>query len=149
MLGRIWTPYGEEDADRCRLRIYSLETQTNPKPVHVDAESSPLLNGDAEDPDKAFTNTLDTELERVVSFYELKENEICAELNALLKDEGSFEEHQDDYNEENHNAPEGGKMRSGSVFKVCRCRSALSAYTSCYANCDPSSSSTKPGSRRC
>jgi phosphate transporter len=76
------------------------------------------LNGDADDPDKVFTNTLDTELERVVSFYELKENEIFAELNALLKDEESFEDHQDGYNEENENAPRGRKMRSGSVFKA-------------------------------
>ena len=99
-------------------RIYSLETQLNLKHAQVDAESSPLLNGDADDPDKAFTNTLDTELERVVSFYELKENEIYAELHALLKDEDSFEEHQDGYNEENENAPPGRTMRSGSVFKA-------------------------------
>jgi phosphate transporter len=76
------------------------------------------LNGDADDPDKVFTNTLDTELERVVSFYELKENEIYAELHALLKDEDSFEDHQDGYNEENENAPHGRKMRSGSVFNA-------------------------------
>jgi phosphate transporter len=86
--------------------------------AHDDAESSPLLNGDAHDPDKVFTNTLDTELERVVSFYELKENEIHAELNALLQDEESFEEHQDRYNEEKENAPHGRKMRSGSVFNA-------------------------------
>jgi SPX domain protein involved in polyphosphate accumulation len=66
-------------------RIYSLETQVNQKHAHVDAESSQPLNGDADDPDKVFTNELETELERVVSFYALKENEIYAELNALLK----------------------------------------------------------------
>ena len=99
-------------------RIYSLETQLHQKNAHVDAESSPLLNGDTDDPDKVFTNTLDAELERVTSFYALKENEIYGEMNALLKDEELFEEHQDDYNEENENAPPGKKMRSGSVFKA-------------------------------
>lgn len=101
-----------------KKHIYSLETQLNQKHAHVDAESSPLLNGDADNPDKVFTNTLDTELERVVSFYELKENEIYAELDSLLKDEGSFEEHQEEYNDENENAPPGKKMRSGSVFNA-------------------------------
>jgi hypothetical protein len=99
-------------------RIYSLETQLNQKQAHTDAESSPLLNGDADDPDKVFTNTLDTELERVTSFYKLKENEIFEEMEALLKDEESFEYHQEEYNEENENAPPGKKMRSGSVFKA-------------------------------
>ncbi|RYO54982.1 putative transporter [Alternaria tenuissima] len=101
-----------------KKHIYSLETQLNQKQAHTDAESSPLLNGDADDPDKVFTNTLDTELERVTSFYKLKENEIFEEMEALLKDEESFEYHQEEYNEENENAPPGKKMRSGSVFKA-------------------------------
>jgi phosphate transporter len=99
-------------------RIYSLKTQANQKHAHDDAESPTLLNGDADDPDKVFTNKLDTELERVVSFYSLKENEIYTKLNALLKDEELFKEHQDRYNEENKNAPHGRKMRSGSVFNA-------------------------------
>ena len=49
-------------------------------------------------PTKSSRTHLDTELERVVSFYKPKENEIYAELNALLKD---------GYNEENENAPHG------------------------------------------
>lgn len=101
-----------------KKHIYSLETQLNQKQAHTDAESSPLLNGDADDPDKVFTNILDTELERVTSFYKLKENEIFEEMEALLKDEESFEYHQEEYNEENENAPPGKKMRSGSVFKA-------------------------------
>ncbi|USP81304.1 hypothetical protein yc1106_08578 [Curvularia clavata] len=96
-----------------------LETQINQRNAHanVDAESSPLLNGEADDPDKTFTNALDTELERVTSFYKLKENEIYEELSALLHDEETFEDHQAEYNEENENAPPGKKMRSGSIFK--------------------------------
>ncbi|KAF1829920.1 hypothetical protein BDW02DRAFT_592273 [Decorospora gaudefroyi] len=101
-----------------KKQIYSLETQLNQKHAHVDAESSPLLNGGTEDADKIFSNTLDTELERVSSFYHIKENEIYRELEGLLKDEEAFEDHQEDYNEENENAPPGKKMRSGSIFKA-------------------------------
>ncbi|CAA9960289.1 hypothetical protein HRS9122_00883 [Pyrenophora teres f. teres] len=101
-----------------KKQIYNLETQLHQKNANGDAESSPLLNGDADDPDKVFTNTLDAELERVTSFYALKENEIYGEMDALLKDEELFEEHQEDYNEENENAPPGRKMRSGSIFKA-------------------------------
>ena len=39
-------------------------------------------------------------------------------MEALLKDEELFEYHQEEYNEENENAPPGKKMRSGSVFKA-------------------------------
>ena len=71
------------DAILCTIVRADVRTDEQ---AHDDAESSPLLNSDAHDPDKVYTNTLDTELERVVYFYELKENEIYAELNALLKD---------------------------------------------------------------
>lgn len=98
-------------------RIYNLETQINQKNAHTDAESSPLLNGDADDPDKVFTNTLDAELERVVSFYQIKEPEIYAELDAMIKDEETYEEEQEEYIHEQENAPPGKKLRSGSVFK--------------------------------
>ncbi|KAF1851649.1 uncharacterized protein K460DRAFT_271602 [Cucurbitaria berberidis CBS 394.84] len=100
-----------------KKQIYSLETQINQKNAHVDAESSPLLNGDAEDPDKAFTNTLDAELERVVSFYQLKESEIYREVDALLNDENTYEAEQAEYDHEQENAPPGKKLRSGSIFK--------------------------------
>ena len=69
-------------------RIYNLETQINQKNnATTDAESSPLLNGAADDPDKAFINLLDAELEKVTSFYQLKEAEIYGELDALINDE--------------------------------------------------------------
>lgn len=102
---------------RAPSRIYSLETHINQKNAHVDAESSPLLNGDADDPDKTFTNTLDAELERVVSFYGIKENEIFGELDAMIKDEENYEEGQAEYDQEQENAPPGKKLRSGSIFK--------------------------------
>ncbi|KAH9874927.1 hypothetical protein J1614_004415 [Plenodomus biglobosus] len=100
-----------------KKQIYSLETQINQKLAHHDAESSPLLNGEADDPDKTFTITLDAELERVVSFYGIKENEIYSELDAMLKDEENYEEGQAEYEQEQENAPPGKKLRSGSVFK--------------------------------
>lgn len=113
-LGDNWC---EKKLTSVAYRIYSLETLINQKHSHVDAESSPLLNGEADDPDKTFTNTLDAELERVVSFYGIKENEIYGELDAILKDEESYEEEQAEYEQDQENAPPGKKLRSGSVFK--------------------------------
>jgi hypothetical protein len=100
-----------------KKQIYSLETRANQQSTHVDAESSPLLNGDAEDPDKAFTRTLDAELEKVCSFYQIKELEIYGEADHVLKDEESYEEEQETYEQERENAPPGKKTRSGSIFK--------------------------------
>ncbi len=62
-------------------------------------------------------NTLDAELERVVSFYQIKEPEIYGDVNGLLQDEETYEEEQTEYNEQRDNAPPGKQMRSGSVFR--------------------------------
>jgi hypothetical protein len=98
-------------------RIYTLENRHNQHIAHVDAESSPLLNGAAEDPDKVFTNALDKELETVVSFYQLKESEIYAELEHLLKDEENYEEEQEVFEHEQENTAAGKRTRSASIFK--------------------------------
>lgn len=99
-------------------RIYSLETQINQKnTATADAESSPLLNGAADDPDKAFTNLLDAELEKVTSFYQLKEVEIYEELDNLINDEAGYERGQEEYDQEQQNAPPGKQTRSTSIFK--------------------------------
>jgi phosphate transporter len=59
-----------------------LTTTTN------DAESSPLLEGNTEDDiDRTFSVALDRELEKICSFYQLKELEIYGELDLLLKEE--------------------------------------------------------------
>lgn len=100
-----------------KKQIYSLETRANQHSTHVDAESSPLLNGATEDPDKAFMHTLDSELEKVCSFYQIKELEIYGEADHVLKDEESYEEEQEVYEQERENAPPGKKTRSGSIFK--------------------------------
>ncbi|KAJ4317536.1 low-affinity phosphate transporter [Neodidymelliopsis sp. IMI 364377] len=101
-----------------KKQIYSLETQINQKnSATADAESSPLLNGAADDPDKAFTNLLDAELEKVTSFYQLKEAEIYGELDALINDEADYERGQDELDQEQQNAPGGKQTRSTSIFK--------------------------------
>jgi phosphate transporter len=53
----------------------------------TDAESSPLLEGSTDDVDKTFSLALDRELEKICSFYQLKELEIYGELDAVLKEE--------------------------------------------------------------
>lgn len=99
-------------------RIYNLETQINHKnTATTDAESSPLLNGAADDPDKAFTNLLDAELEKVTSFYQLKEVEIYGELDALINDEADYERGQEEFDQEQQNVPAGKQTRSTSIFK--------------------------------
>lgn len=98
-------------------RIYTLEQRVNQQATHTDAESSPLLNGQVEDADKTFTNALDSELEKVCSFYQLKELEIHGELDHLLKDEENYEEEQEVFEQEQENAPPGKKIRSGSIFR--------------------------------
>lgn len=76
-------------ADKVIHRIYTLE-----KTVHqsgtVDVETRPLLPN--EDPDAVFSRALDVELEKIVSFYQIKEKEILDEVESLLRDVGSYEE---------------------------------------------------------
>jgi hypothetical protein len=101
-----------------KKQIYSLETLVNQKHEHTtDPEHSPLLTGDAEDPDKSFTNMLDAELEKVTSFYQLKENEIYDELDAMLKDEESYEEETDGFEQEQAHMPPDQRLRKSSIFK--------------------------------
>ena len=98
--------------------IYTLEQRVNQQAAHTaDAESSPLLNGAAEEPDKVFTNALDAELEKVCSFYQLKELEIYGELDHLIKDEEEYEEEQDEYEHEQETVSAGRQKRSMSVFR--------------------------------
>ncbi|KAH6640010.1 SPX domain-containing protein [Truncatella angustata] len=55
-----------------------------------DAESRPLLQN--EDPESVFARALDVELEKITSFYQIKEKEILDEVETLLRDIGSYEE---------------------------------------------------------
>lgn len=69
--------------------IYTLE-----KTVHQtgtsDVETRPLLTG--EDPEIIFSRALDVELEKILSFYQIKEKEILDEVEELLRDVGAYEE---------------------------------------------------------
>lgn len=55
-----------------------------------DAESRPLIRN--EDPDAIFIRALDVELEKISSFYSVKERELFEEADQLLRDLGAFEE---------------------------------------------------------
>ena len=101
------------------FRIYTLEKAIHPPSgAPQDPESSPLLDS-SDDPDPVFSRALDTELEKICSFYQLKELEIYGEVEALTKDQESFgaeaEEHGNEHND--NLSGKGGRMRSGSIFK--------------------------------
>ncbi|KAH8647131.1 SPX domain-containing protein [Xylariales sp. PMI_506] len=72
--------------------IYSLE-KTVHQPAHPDVETRPLLR--IEDPEAVFTRALDVELEKISSFYQIKEKEIIDEVEDLLRDVGAYEENGD------------------------------------------------------
>ncbi|KAI5370025.1 Putative solute carrier family 13, SPX domain-containing protein [Septoria linicola] len=80
--------------------IYQLEKQLNQNGQSAqptDPESSPLLvNGAADDPDQVFLRKLDDELEKICSFYQIKELEILGEIDALLRDVEEFDAEHDD-----------------------------------------------------
>lgn len=71
--------------------IYQLE-----KVIHQsgggDTESRPLLQND--DPDTIFIRALDVELEKISSFYSVKEHELFEEVDQLLRDIGAHEDGQ-------------------------------------------------------
>ena len=67
---------------------------------------------------------MDSELENICSFYEPKESEIYAELDALTKDEESYEAETDGLDHEQTDGPPGsrgvnraGRARQGSIFR--------------------------------
>jgi phosphate transporter len=91
-------------------RIYQLEKNIHrPSTSGQDAESS-LLIGDNVDPDQVFTRALDVELEKISSFYQLKELEIYGEVGEFLKDEEA-------YKAESHDAQEGIENRPSSTSR--------------------------------
>lgn len=105
--------------------IYALEKSINQPsaPLLSDPEASPLLNGNS-DPDTVFRRALDTELEKICSFYRLKEFEIYGEVTTLMKDEESYEAENEGLDQEQADEPlgsrgmnKGGRARQGSIFK--------------------------------
>lgn len=100
-------------------RIYQLEKSINQSSTtgQNDAEASPLLNTD--DPDTVFRRALDQDLEKICSFYQLKELEIYGEVGELMKDEENYEHEADNVDMEHLNGEAGdraGKLRKGSLF---------------------------------
>ena len=91
-------------------------------PGSRDPEASPLLNND--EPDLTFQRALDIELERISSFYQLKELEIYGEVDALVKEHENFESAVDGQDFENHDGVledhgtgKSGRTRSGAVLR--------------------------------
>ncbi|KAH8899486.1 SPX domain-containing protein [Thozetella sp. PMI_491] len=80
-----------------RCSIYQLEKNAH-QSTGGDAESRPLIQ---EDPEVVFARALDVELEKISSFYGVKEQELVDEVNQLLRDVGAFEESESDGNDEN------------------------------------------------
>ncbi|KAI0596909.1 SPX domain-containing protein [Biscogniauxia sp. FL1348] len=69
--------------------IYQLE-KTVHQPGTSDLETRPLLRN--EDPETVFSRALDVELEKISSFYGVKEKELFDEADELLRDIEFFEE---------------------------------------------------------
>ena len=63
--------------------IYTLEKQINRRPDEAPDEESQALLGGNLDPDTTFKRMLDSELDKVCSFYRLKELEIYADLEQM------------------------------------------------------------------
>ena len=105
--------------DDRQIRIFQLEKTINqPSTIaNHDAEASPLLNTD--DPDDVFSHALDQELEKICSFYQLKELEIYGEVGELVKDEENYKYEADGIDAEHLNDDGGdksGRQRMGSLF---------------------------------
>ena len=98
-------------------RIYQLEKTINqPGTQAPDAEVAPLLDND--DPDTVFRRNLDQELEKICSFYQLKELEIYGELGDLLKDGETYATEMDGMDMEQMDGVSDhyGRQRRGSLF---------------------------------
>ena len=114
--------------------IYQLEQEVNSKSGRarsnsvIDPESSPLLpNGFADavnDPDRVFIRKLDDELEKICSFYRLKELEIYGEVDALTSDVEEF----DAEHEAGEADGEGGGLRRQSVWARARQQSIFRSF---------------------
>lgn len=98
--------------------IFQLEKTVHRSSGHQDAESSPLI-GSSEDPDTIFQRALDLELEKITSFYQLKELEVYGEVADFLRDEEAFET--ENFQQDEPRPGTSGKMsdrpRPGSIFR--------------------------------
>lgn len=91
--------------------------------VSHDPEASPLIAGN-NDPDQAFKRALDSELDKICSFYHSKEEEIYKEVNTLLADQAAYADDADGIDHEQTDGQpgsrgmnRGGRARQGSSFQ--------------------------------
>jgi phosphate transporter len=100
--------------------IYTLEKQINHPQDVGDEEQSALLGGQQLDPDTTFQRMLDSELEKVGSFYRLKELELFGEVEHLLKDEEQYKRETEGLNMEEVVDFENRKKqnRTSSIFNM-------------------------------
>ena len=106
------------------FRIYTLEKAVyQPSAPNQDAEASPILTNNT-DPDTVFRRALDSELDKICQFYQLKELEIYGEVDNLLKDKDAYTEEADGMDDEHGEGlsgskmlGKGGKTRHASMFK--------------------------------
>ena len=100
------------------VRIYQLEKSVNQSSTlaREDAEVAPLISAD--NPDAVFRRALDQELEKICSFYRLKELEIYGEVGELIKDEQSYEAETEgqDLDQLDGALDKHGRPRRGSLF---------------------------------
>jgi phosphate transporter len=68
-----------------------------------------------------FRHALDSELEKISSFYQLKELEIYGEIDAVVRDVQSYEGETEGHDVDQHDGPpgsrKGGRGRQGSIFR--------------------------------
>ncbi|EED16754.1 plasma membrane phosphate transporter Pho87, putative [Talaromyces stipitatus ATCC 10500] len=77
--------------DNLKKLIYSLEKQIHHPDTHgaADSESAPLLDTSV-DTDTIFRRALDAELEKICSFYQIKELTIFGEVEDVLKEQAQY-----------------------------------------------------------
>lgn len=100
--------------------IYTLEKQINKPPGELEDEENTSLLGSQLDPDTIFKRMLDSELDKVCSFYRLKELEVFGELDQLVKDAEFYKSETKDVDMDDVIDSENRRKtgRSQSIFNV-------------------------------
>ncbi|OJJ39554.1 hypothetical protein ASPWEDRAFT_103262 [Aspergillus wentii DTO 134E9] len=109
--------------------IYTLEKQARrlDRQAAADVESAPLLDDDTDSSsaDVIFRRALDGELEKICSFYQIKESEILGEVGELVKDVEEYELETEGVNIDpmtesiikTRTMSSGSRPRTGSMFR--------------------------------
>jgi len=99
--------------------IYTLEKQINRPAGEAQDEENTALLEEQLDPDITFKRMLDSELDKVCSFYRLKELEIFGEVDQLLKDVETYKAETLGVDmDEVAELESRRRMRSSSIFNV-------------------------------